>query len=299
MVDHDTTNWDPAQTESQTSFEGASFAADNWVADIGTQDSAISLFGSKSLKNSYSGAHSGPDGHIARYYPSAATLSPPYWVRVYLRSDTTTLGDGSWPDTYSKIISHYQFGVNALFLDWTPGAPPTSCTVIDSTNHPTSSFVFVEKRWHCVEERIPSAGSPQCLVYFDGALIFDDSSVFTPPTSAAEGLEFDTNRGSTGAGYFQQTWHDGVVLSSTRVGLASRVEISNNSTHGAGTLVYQLPEKLSDTSNQVNCDLTGLGAGPYYLFVTNNRGETSAAFNLSGGGFKPQFSRAANGIMLP
>jgi hypothetical protein len=76
---------------------------------------------------------------------------------------------------------------------------------------------------------------------------------------------------------------DGLGLkANSRIRPASVIEISDNSTYGAGIVVYQPPELLSDTSVQVKANLTGLGDGPYYLWVTNNLNERSSTYNLSG-----------------
>lgn len=90
------------------------------------------------------------------------------------------------------------------------------------------------------------------------------------------------NACGTGSSFSLDNWMDGFVLSSSRVYPSSIIEISNNATYGQGGVVSQEPVYLSDGSVQIKANLSGLGSGPYYLFVTNNRQETSVAYNLSG-----------------
>ena len=91
------------------------------------------------------------------------------------------------------------------------------------------------------------------------------------------------NLGGTGTDFDLYNWTDGFTISTSRVYPSSVIEIGNNSTYALSTKVYQAPTALSDTSVAITCDLTGLGAGPYYLWVTNNKQERSDPYDLSGG----------------
>jgi hypothetical protein len=77
-------------------------------------------------------------------------------------------------------------------------------------------------------------------------------------------------------------WYDGLVDSTQRIYPASTIEISNSATYGSGTKVYQEPVYLSDGSVRIKANLSGLGGGPYYLWVTNNGQVRSAPYPLSG-----------------
>lgn len=81
-------------------------------------------------------------------------------------------------------------------------------------------------------------------------------------------------------GWVSDQWQDGFTVSKTRVGAASLVEIGNSADYASAVKVYQEPVYLSDSSSQIKVDLTGLGAGPFYLFITNNRGQRSSGFRL-------------------
>jgi hypothetical protein len=90
------------------------------------------------------------------------------------------------------------------------------------------------------------------------------------------------NACGTNAAFDLDHWWDGFAASKSRVGLASMIEIGNSPDYATATRVYQAPQYLSEITSQIKVDLSGLGSGPYYLWVTNNRGERSLPFSLSG-----------------
>ncbi|MBL8740271.1 MAG: hypothetical protein JNK04_04225 [Myxococcales bacterium] len=71
------------------------------------------------------------------------------------------------------------------------------------------------------------------------------------------------------------------MLSSSRVGPASKIEIGASPTYGPDVRAQE-PLSLADDAVAIRADLTGLGAGPHYLWITNNRGGRSEPFDLSG-----------------
>jgi hypothetical protein len=72
-----------------------------------------------------------------------------------------------------------------------------------------------------------------------------------------------------------------ITYSTSRIYPASKIEVSNSRIYGQGVVKWQEPLQISDTEIQVKLDLTGLGAGPYYLWITNNRQERGPVFPLS------------------
>jgi hypothetical protein len=74
---------------------------------------------------------------------------------------------------------------------------------------------------------------------------------------------------------------DGFTISTSRAYPASVIEIGNSPDYATAKKVYQPPEFLSDNSIQVRADLSGLGSGPYYMWITNNRQQRTAAYALS------------------
>ena len=137
-------------------------------------------------------------------------------------------------------------------------------------------------KWYCVE--LMKTGTTS-QIWIDGISIGTDSwsnSDSGTTTSMTIGMPnaagFPANFGTT------SIWFDGVIASTSRIYPAALVEISNNFTHGSGTVVKQHINYISDSSISFEANLSGLGNGPYYLWVTNNGQTTSAAYNLSGGG---------------
>jgi hypothetical protein len=74
---------------------------------------------------------------------------------------------------------------------------------------------------------------------------------------------------------------DMITYSTSRIYPASKIEVSNSRIYGEGVVKWQEPLKISDTEIQLKLDLTSLGSGPYYLWITNNRQERSPVFSLS------------------
>jgi hypothetical protein len=99
--------------------------------------------------------------------------------------------------------------------------------------------------------------------------------------------------GTTGP---MNVWFDRFVYSNSRIYPSSTVEIGDQSEYATATKVYQEPLFLSDGSVQVKADLTGLGAGPYYLFVTNNRQERSTAYLLGEADTTPPAAPSGLGV---
>lgn len=64
------------------------------------------------------------------------------------------------------------------------------------------------------------------------------------------------------------------------MGPASLIEVGDSSNYTTAKKVYQEPIYLSESSSQFKLDLTGLGAGPYYVWVTNNSGQISQPYTL-------------------
>lgn len=84
--------------------------------------------------------------------------------------------------------------------------------------------------------------------------------------------------GATPVNWDINTWMDRFIVSSQPTVPATVVELSDNPVYGAGALRHQAPEFQSETQAQVRCDLTGLGGGPYYLYLRNSQQQQSTAF---------------------
>ena len=136
-------------------------------------------------------------------------------------------------------------------------------------------------KWYCIEvKKTPTTSE----VWIDGVDIGTDSWTTAEVNPAIQlglpnGWNFPANFGTS------SIWFDGAMMSTSRIYPAALVDISNSATYGSGTVVKQHIHYISDGSISFEANLTGLGSGPYYLWVTNN-GQTrnTTGYNLSGGG---------------
>jgi hypothetical protein len=282
-------------------FEGTT-PDDGWPSGQGsgwTHDTSIKLFGTKSIKNHSAGFTNGvtPSQHSAPrffYTTQFGSVTTCVWVRQYVRFSGITAN--IWPDLEHKMCGVWNVGPQEAvwsYRTFGSGAPMNGMviwmkgTVNDHYEYP--GMPWDVNKWYCVEVKFPKHGVDsrfQC--YINNQLIVDDPNVTGTSQGVSMGtggwMEFETNWYATPANFTQDQWKDGMGAKfESRVLPACVVEISNNATYASGTKVYQFPTTLSETSSQVTCDLTGLGAGPYYLWVTNNLNQRSSAFNLSGG----------------
>lgn len=288
MVDHDTTNWDSVFTENTASFEGANLAADGWDAGAYSLDTSVKLLGSKSATITKSGAGPSEPGntHInGIFYKSDSSQAiVASFMRFYYRTDVSG-GNGTYPDSFHKLVLNYPGSGNAnVNLNYlTDFGDPFTGIHLDVVGQTGASGSFPagayrNARWYCIELEI---GDPY-HVWVNNALVITHDLNTAGHGAVDWDINWFYNLGSTAAGFQMKMNTDGMVLSSSRVRPSSVIEIGNNSDYALATKVYQDPETLSNTSNIVICDIAGLGAPPYYMWVTNNRNERSTAFNLSG-----------------
>jgi len=306
MVQEDTTRWDPFFKTNTTAsgFEGASLLADGYTSNfdgtLDTKDTTVKLMGMQSLKMQNSGQHirlsdgSGMASNAFQYAIDAAKMSPvEIWTDVYFRVYSR------WNAT-SFTNSDYKYwwlqgGPFGYFVDLegTPdfSAPP-SIRITDPANWANwinANFPggkLQNGHWYLIELhfRIQGSGNYVVQVWMDNQLVLDKAVASgVSPSPNGWGWETQTNAYDTLSSWVYNHWQDGFAVSHTRVGPASLIEISNCSTYGSGTKLYQAPEFLSDTSSQINVNLSSLGSGPYVLWVTNNQGQRSQPFSLGTG----------------
>jgi hypothetical protein len=137
---------------------------------------------------------------------------------------------------------------------------------------------IVNNKWYLIEAHFKTSSPESFQIWMDNTQIINASP---PGDNTADYLLFGMINIGNSAPFNLSQWVDGFAVSTSRVYPASKIEIANSSTYASATKVYQEPVFLSDGSVQTKVNLTGLGSGPYYLFVTNNRNETSSAYSLS------------------
>lgn len=305
MVQQDTTNWDAffkTTHPNASSFEGASITADGYLLSADSvldYTTAVKLLGTKSVHHHGSGSHirqpdgSGEFGAGNFFFRPAASNPGTTWTDVYFRI-YSRWNRNSWPDEDSKFLFAMEMVSSPRGHRWGFLFGTFACSIPDAVNYTTTwdESQVENNRWYCVEiyskvstNAVGTDAHIPIKAWVDDVVIIDNPDVERGfcTNSNSLGWNMNTNSYDTNSTWNWDVWQDGLTISSTRVGLASKVEIGNSATYASATKRYQAPEFLSDTSNQIKCDLTGLGAGPYYLFVTNNLGETSAGFNISGG----------------
>jgi len=293
MVNENKANWDPFFTSNANAsgFEGSNPASDGYSAigpSDGIYDSTVKIMGNKSVKFHVNGSSSNcPNGNLTSYNAMAAAngSGSVWYMRAYVRYHSA---DGTWPTSQIKMLYPWAHGsVEYEPFDSTGNLPaqmdleyPGAGGGLVSHQANIPSGQLLNDRWYCTELRIGSDHSVQAWV--DGQSIHNGTS--TDDSGNPYLLFGIVNLCGTGSSFSLDNWVDGLVLSSTRVYPAAVVEISNNPTYGSGTKVYQEPVYLSDSSIQIKVNLSGLGSGPYYLWITNNQQQRSGTYSLSGGG---------------
>ena len=211
------------------------------------------------------------------------------WTDVYFRQYSRWNANSF--TTHDYKYWWFQGGTYGYFVDLTGevgAAAPHSIRITDPAHwadwlHANFPDGYIHNdKWYLIEMRFRIQGSGNYVVQFwiDNQLVLNQAVANGMTPGNSFGWESNTNAYDTLAGWVYNHWQDGFAVSHTRVGPASLIEIGNNANYATATKVYQSPEYLSDTSSQIKVNLTGLGAGPYYLWVTNNRGERSAALRL-------------------
>ena len=253
--------------------------------------SSVKLFGSKSLyMNSVGTGGASSEGqasiHVSPAYVGGG--NDEYWFRMYCRYAPVT----NFPNMYMKLL--YDFN-NAYYVDG-KGSGTTAFEHFtgkwgsDSFDIPNpSSFSHLSdrsNRWILFEWHIATASAPGGAIYeawIENELCYSSTAVTGPDLPMGLMLLGVTNAQATiGFGTWDfENWIDGIQFSSVgRLGAPCLIELANSATYASATKRYQAPESISDSSVGFTCDLTGLGGGPYHLFITNDNGERSAAFAL-------------------
>ncbi len=291
LMDENKTNWfSPFKTGTAYGFEGASYTADGY--DIapdemthGTRgyDTNVKLSGNKSIYGRVTVSEKTGAGFGVEL-PSTQT---DIYTRFYTRWHSA--GSWKWPTSYIKMhLPLGNYGDACYFQpDYSSGSTlPTHmfAKYSNSTQSLDVSSTFMEdNRWYCMEIRNKTSTTTNFTGWVDGVQVLNVNN--HTGVGATQRVLFGLiNMCCQGSGFDLTEWIDNLAVSSSRVYCSSIVEIGNNSDYASATKIYQAPTSLSDTSITVTVDLSGLGAGPYYLWVTNNRQERSAVYTLSGGG---------------
>lgn len=312
MVNEDHTNWGSffSTHPNASGFEGSTYLADGYTlvnpaitcdGTLATRcwrpvyDTGIKLMGNKSIKFHVESIDNDTSKSVTSYTAIGGHGVPvpgDVWVRFYARWDSTT---GIFAQSHMKMIDSY--GDKQQYLQVAPNLQgfvlkdnaatawinpaPADFVTCQARSYVVSHSIELG-RWYLIEGEFKSTAPYTLDLWVDGVRKFNSTSC--GPTNAANFMIGIINtQMSLTNGEVDHYW-DSFGVSSARIYGSSTIEISNNPTYGSGAKVYQEPVYLSDGSVQIKADLTGLGSGPYYLWVTNNRQERSAVYNLSGAG---------------
>lgn len=291
LNDETKSNWDSFFTTNASawSFEGSSPGADGYgaIGPIGgTYDPTVKLLGNQSMKFHVQGASTDLYNQLGNYNainPSGGDASD-LWYRAYVRWNVS----GGWPSSHIKMMdSQGQAGDQFYFQPCAGGGtlPTQMCAKWDITTNAVNipSSQLENNRWYAVEIHWKSNATPYIYdAWIDGTQVVNA----TPAgTGALNYLLFGViNACCTSSGFSLDNWFDGLAVGTSRIYPSAVVEIGNGSNYATATKRYQAPLFISDGSVQIKADLTGLGSGPYYLWVTNNRQVRSQAYVLGGAG---------------
>lgn len=313
MVDHNTTNWQanydgaPAGNDFDGDFEQGSGSWGDWEAGWGlegsnhascvrTFDTSRKIIGLKSAKYHLQGAIDSSGGGVGCATYILMEKGQDYYMSAYQQWDTS-VGDGSWPNNFMKVFlsgtgnqlySQFKTPMDSPPVQWLYDAAKVTEVVGD-----IPGGAIKNSTWYHIETYTKSSSPQRGIVWINGVKIID--------TAVGTALAHDMmvigipNLAATSTGFAIDSYVDRFTVSSSRIYPSSTIEIANSATYATATKRYQEPLYLSDGSVQIKADLTGLGAGPYYLYITNNRQEVSAAYALSGGGGDTNGGRSGSG----
>ncbi|MCL6584497.1 MAG: hypothetical protein K6U11_12765 [bacterium] len=273
-------------------------------------DSSISILGNQSYRNrlhytTQDWEHPKEDPGKGIFHPLtwwSAPDSDQYFYRYYVRYSGPVF---KWTNnSFKQFYVHNLFNMNACMWDDIPeGMGPCMYDIQGGTR----LFVHLGKRmeldqWYCIELMVRKVGGglelkfwldgKECKIYDEyGNLLTSPwmDSYREPNGSLRFGpLELGTincqNWTKEQLPVDQSIWFDGFAMSAKRrIGPATIVEIGNQPDYQSAKRVTQKLIWMKDDEIKFRTDLRGLGEGPYYLWVTNNRGELSKPYFLGGG----------------
>jgi hypothetical protein len=289
MMDLATTNW--LDTSEHASFEAASaladaysYNADNWTwfgGGTGTiAYDSTAVHGSHSVKivnSSNCPEDSQSCGHITLYQDSDTWggAQGDIYLSGYVRYDWS-----DYPSQYLKFL--LSDGPQQFYFQPIIGSSNPLTGFRYQHGSGLSGGVTVDNgslEWHHWEVRFKRSNPARYSIWWDGVEKLDSTDLTDSGTIAA--MEWGTPNVSGQTSTSLTMWMDAQVISTSRIYPWTKVEICDSATYSGATCVTQTLQTIGDTETLVTADLSGLSE-PYYLFVTNNKQETSSAYNLSG-----------------
>lgn len=304
LVDEVKTNWSTGSTNcgnqqpnftSGTSygFEGSSPANDCYgtgTSEVGSTvsySSTVKISGNNSIRFHIQGEHTDTVAHNPRASGTVYNTQgkSTYYARTYARWD---LNSGSWSSHYMKMFWSSSSGGSTFFMQ--PSVTTQMC-VLDGWTYGCAPFTgnngsIQSGRWYAVEWHVDPNGK-----ILEGWIDNRKMSVTGNFSGTTGWFEFGfINLNGTTSAFNIDHYMDNLAISSSRIYPSIFIEIGNSSNYSTATKVTQPVAYFSDGTMdtvQITADLTGLGAGPYYLWVTNNGQERSVAYPLNSSELSP------------
>ena len=262
------------------SFEGANPAADGYSAvgpTAGVYDTEVFILGSKSMRFDARGRSWDLLHQTSAFNAFAFDGYTDFYARAYVRWN---LAGGRWPDGHCKMLLSSYYLQPAMTGDGTVPTRMAGAYTRDGAGFWAAipSGPLENGRWYAVEAHFaPTTGRYEA--WLDGVKLFDRDDMES--SGGSEYLQFGViNACCTAEDFHLEHWWDGLALASSRIYPSAMVAVGDGPDFAAATRVAQELRKIDDAQLEIKLDLAGLGAGPYYLWVTNNRRERSAPYLL-------------------
>ena len=284
-------NWDSWFSRNPTawSFEGASPLADGFQPGgntTGVYDSKVRLLGNQSIR--FHSAITNPNciqgiGQNYNYLMLDDSASnTDYWVRVYVRWNRLT----NWPSNYMKML--YALNEAYYFQPAGASAPGTNPSWFDAAHSGSSHLVAApsgpiqNNRWYAIE--LHWSTSPRLYeAWIDGVRVHSGTPAKVGTNSGLRLLLLGIINACGTTSWDVDHWMDGLAVAHQRIHPATLVEVGDGPNYSTAKKNVQPLEQIADDQVVFKLDTNGLGAGPYYVWVTNNRQQVSSAYFLTGG----------------
>ena len=275
-------------------------------ADV-TFDPQVSILGNQSYRNNIH--YTRQEWKYARECPGKGEFynltwwdapdTDQYYYRYYVRYSGPTF---QWTNiSWKQLYVHNLFNLNPCMWD---NPPPTRGPGRYDIQGQTRIFAHLPdtvalERWYCIEVWVKKNGPGLNLKFWlDGeeCAIYDETDQAPQQFPWSKCYQEKNQRlifgplelGTTNCQNFtyeqlpikQSIWFDGFAISSDRIYPASLVEMGDNSDYAKAKKIRQEILHISDTQIQFRVNTQGLGRGPYYVWVTNNKQERSRAYSL-------------------
>jgi len=292
LVNEDITGWNTmfksgTVPSAAYGFEGSNPSSDGYTipASNNTAPTYVTtkkLSGAKSLKAHIAGVAGGPSSYVSVPSGVVPPATGDRWVRAYVYFD---LLGGTLPTNYQRLFSStttgtYHFGTSGTsnwIETWPVSGTPTDVT------HSMADGTLQLGKWYLVELHWKNSTSPTYEVYVDNAFVGTSGTNMSASQITDILFPLVSWSGTTSA-FSEDVYVDNFAISTARIKPSALIEISNNVNYHQGTVVYQEPLFISDSSIQFKANIPASlgGSGQYYLWVTNNKGQYYGPVNITG-----------------